>query len=502
MRARRATVLAVVFAWSTLGRQAASAPRALTTGDDLLAFEKQIEAAVVRGDVAFLERVCADDFRFTHGDGWTSGGPPLRVENKAQWLASVARRPYLARDVDSQQIELHGDIAITYGRYRARNRTGDPARREFTVWYERVYARRNAQWQYLSHRTVRGPSYAGASTEPAPGPSSATPSPYPVISGAAYKFEKIADGVYYATSTGAMVTGSNNPVIVGDRDVMVVDTGTSPAAARAMIDDLRKITDKPVRYVVDTHFHYDHTDGNQVYAGKADVFAHEYVKYAIENLDVLHREPFKTSQLTNVPARIETLTKQIAAETDVQRKATLQRQLAAAEHGWEELKEIRPTPPNKTYAKRLDLRVGEHDVQLLFLGRGHTGGDTVVYLPKERIVCTGDLMETGLAYMGDAYFDEWVTTLEALKKLDFTIVLPGHGTPFGEKAHITAYQSYLTDLTKQIADLRQRGVPAEEAAQRVDLTSHKGDFPQIQRPGADVRGVRRMYEWMDERGKR
>src|SRR5579862_3407030 len=116
------------------------------------------------------------------------------------------------------------------------------------------------------------------------------PSPYPTVTGKAYKFEKIADGVYYATSTGALATGSNNPVIVSDNEVMVVDTGTSPAAARAMIEDLKAITDKPVRYVVNTHFHYDHTDGNQVYASHAEIIGHEYVKYAIEKLDVLHRE--------------------------------------------------------------------------------------------------------------------------------------------------------------------------------------------------------------------
>src|SRR5438093_767857 len=75
-----------------------------------------------------------------------------------------------------------------------------------------------------------------------------------LITAKAYKFEKIADGVYYATTTGSMVTGSNNIVITGDREVMVVDTGTSPAAARAMIEDIKTITDKPVRYVVNTHF--------------------------------------------------------------------------------------------------------------------------------------------------------------------------------------------------------------------------------------------------------
>ena len=81
------------------------------------------------------------------------------IENKAQWLAAVSKRPYVSRDVDSQQLELHGDVAITYGRYRARTTAADPARNSFTVWYERVHARRNGGWQYLSHRTVRGPIY-------------------------------------------------------------------------------------------------------------------------------------------------------------------------------------------------------------------------------------------------------------------------------------------------------------------------------------------------------
>src|SRR5437899_8300377 len=160
--------------------------------------------------------------------------------------------------------------------------------------------------------------------------------PFPVTTGKAYRFEAVANGVYYATSTGAMVTGSNNVAIVGDRDVLVVDTGTSPAAARAFIEDLKLVTTKPVRYVVNTHFHYDHTDGNQVYAGKADIIAHDYVKYAIQNLDVLHTEPFKTSQLTNVPSRIDMLKGQIADEKDGARKAALQQQLAVAQQGWDD----------------------------------------------------------------------------------------------------------------------------------------------------------------------
>src|ERR1051326_2435443 len=325
---------------------------------------------------------------------------------------------------------------------------------------------------------------------------------YPVTSGKAYKFEKIADGVYYATATGTMVTGSNNVAIIGDRDVLVVDTGTTPAAARAFIEDLQKINTKPVRYVVNTHFHYDHTDGNQVYAGKADIIAHDYVRQAIQTLNVLEREPYKTSQLINVPNRIDSLKEQITQARDAATRAGLEQQLKVAQEGWEKLKEIKPTPPNVTYQKNKTINLGGREVQLLFLGRGHTNGDTVVFLPKEKIACSGDLMESQIAYMGDAQFEEWIQTLEALKRLDFKTDLPGHGAPFTDKGLITEFQSYLRDVVAQATKLRAQGVSAEDAAKRVDLTAHAKAFPDIQGPGAEVRGIRRVYAWMDEQKRK
>ena len=147
---RKLALMACCFALSAM---------AADTGAEVMAFEKQMEVAVVKGDVAFLDKICASDFSFTHGDGWTTGGAPLRVENRAQWLASVSKAPYRYRDLDSVKVELHGDIAITYGRYRARYKAGNPEQREFIVWFERVYARHNGNWQYVSHRTVHGPTY-------------------------------------------------------------------------------------------------------------------------------------------------------------------------------------------------------------------------------------------------------------------------------------------------------------------------------------------------------
>ena len=254
-----------------------------------------------------------------------------------------------------------------------------------------------------------------------------------------------------------------------------------------------------MRYVVNTHWHYDHTDGNSIFGPEVAVIAHDFVREAITTLDVLHREPFMTSQGTVVPARIEGLKAQITEERDATRKAALTNDLAAAEAMQIELQAIRPTPPNMTYSGRLMLHLGAREIDLLFLGRGHTPGDTVLFLPKERIVATGDLMESRLAYMGDAYFDEWVTTLEALKQIDFDLVLPGHGIPFGDKELITAYQGYLDDLIMKGDELRRRGVSAEDAAKRIDLTAHAKAFPQITGPGAEVRGMRRLYAWLAER---
>src|SRR5690349_2822904 len=127
---------------------------------EVLAFERDVEAAIVRGDVAFMERACAPTFVFSHGDGWTTGGDPFRVDTREQWLAVVKAAPYASRELDHVRVEMHGDVAITYGRYVARMKGGDPERQQFDLWFERVYAKRDGRWQYLSHRTVDGPHFS------------------------------------------------------------------------------------------------------------------------------------------------------------------------------------------------------------------------------------------------------------------------------------------------------------------------------------------------------
>ena len=140
------------------GSPAPSAADAATIAE-VLAFEKAMEAAVVHGDVKTLDRMLSPDFIFTHGDGWTAGGAPLKVDTKATWLAYVVKQPppYLYRELDHVQVELHGDIAITVGRYLYLPQSSNPQPGHLYVWFERVYQKQKGEWKHLSHKTVKGP---------------------------------------------------------------------------------------------------------------------------------------------------------------------------------------------------------------------------------------------------------------------------------------------------------------------------------------------------------
>jgi glyoxylase-like metal-dependent hydrolase (beta-lactamase superfamily II) len=311
----------------------------------------------------------------------------------------------------------------------------------------------------------------------------------PIVSGA-HRFQKVADGIYYATSSGTMNVGANSPVIVTATDALIVDSSITPAAGRALAQDLKAITDKPIKYVVDSHYHYDHSFGNQVFDRDAQVIGHQ---------NTLIRMPGSMEQFTYlssvrpVPDRVAALKERLMKEADPQQKAALERQITSSLAYLEQVKETVITLPNLTFTDSITINHGGREMQIKYLGRGHTDTDVVVFLPKERIVATGDLMESIVSYMGDSYPQDWISTLDRLKALDFDTVMPGHGVVFQGKSKITAFQQYLRDVIAQVDAFRRQGLSAEDAAARVDLTKHAGEFPQIRAVGVDVATVRRMY---------
>ncbi len=311
--------------------------------------------------------------------------------------------------------------------------------------------------------------------------------------GKAFRFNKVKEGVYHAVGTGALAVVGNSSIIVNDNDVVLVDDHVSPAAAAVLLDELKDITNKPVSTVINTHFHFDHAHGNQVFGPDVDIIGHEFTREMLLGGKSVQMPLYKNYR-DGLPGQIEDLKKRIAAEPDAARKATLQTQLQVTENNRASQAELKPTPPNVTLQTRMTLHRGDREIQIRFIGRAHTAGDVVVYLPREKVVITGDMLTTALSNMSDAFVNEWPATLEELKKLDFDTVLPGHGDAFTDKAKIDYFQAYLRDVWTEVSRLKQQGVSAEEAAKRADLTKHKDHFPTIQGPGVPIIGVTRIYE--------
>jgi cyclase len=312
---------------------------------------------------------------------------------------------------------------------------------------------------------------------------------------AAYRFQQIQPGIYSAVGTGTMNVGSNSAIIINDDDVLVVDSHISPESARAMLREMKSITDKPVRFLVNTHFHFDHANGNQIFTSATDIIGHEYTRRKL--LGPIMTEGLFASLLTGLPGQIEDLRKRAAAEQDAAAKGRLEQQLRVQQAYAGALKELKPTPPTVTMNDRMTIVRGGREMQLLHLGRAHTAGDVVVYLPKERLLCTGDIVYNGIPNLSDGYVNEWSATLERIKALDFVDVIPGHGEPFKGKERLDALQLFMRDLWEKTKTLHDQKVPAAEAAKRLDMTAHKGRYPAIVAPGIPLIGVTRMYEVME-----
>lgn len=317
--------------------------------------------------------------------------------------------------------------------------------------------------------------------------------PGSVYEGRAFEFYEVRENIYHAVGTGKLAVGSNASIVINSEDVLVVDSHLSPAAALALTDELTKITLKPIRYVINTHFHFDHAHGNQLFSSDVEIIGHEFTYSMLADGSSKRGRAYETF-VESLPGVIDDLKKRIASTDDTGEQATLKAELTLQENYKKATDAVMPTPPTMTLSERLTLHRGGREIQLLFLGRGHTEGDVVVYLPDERIVITGDLLTDGIAYLGDSHPLEWVETLDRLKKLDFVLVLPGHGMAFEGKNKIRHFQAYLQDFWVKVQAKHSAGTSAADAAMEIDMRNHAEHYPSIQNPGVILDAVLRAYD--------
>ena len=156
-----------------------------------------------------------------------------------------------------------------------------------------------------------------------------------------HRFEELADGVWFAIGTGSMTVMSNSLVIINDDHVMLVDTSVTPAAARGLVEGVATLTDKPIRYVFNSHYHFDHAHGNQIFGDDVEIIGHDFVRTMLSS-DVLSQRTNRSFTAV-IPDQIEQRKAQIAATADASERAGLETQLRIQEAHWEALQETVPT---------------------------------------------------------------------------------------------------------------------------------------------------------------
>jgi glyoxylase-like metal-dependent hydrolase (beta-lactamase superfamily II) len=239
-------------------------------------------------------------------------------------------------------------------------------------------------------------------------------------------FSRLSEHAYAYTAEGDPNTG----IIIGGDCVLVADTQATPAMAADVIRRIREVTDKPIQYVVLTHYHAVRVLGASAYQPQQILASQDTYDLIVER-----GEADKASEIGRFPRLFRDVESVPAGMT------------------W----------PTITFTGKMTLWMGKLEVQLLQVGRGHTKGDTVVWLPQERVCFSGDLVEfDATPYAGDAYFKDWPQTLANLSKLGATALVPGRGPALMGEARVAAGLQATGDFIADVRDSVAAGVAAKK----------------------------------------
>ena len=235
---------------------------------------------------------------------------------------------------------------------------------------------------------------------------------------------------------------TNAGFIVSEEGVLVIDSLMTPSLATRLLSEIRRVSKAPIRYLVDTHYHGDHVFGNQYFV-PAPIIGHVNCRQElIEKFD-----------------------------------ANMNRYTSGRPELIPELEQIRMTLPDVTFEDRMNLRLGDREINLIYLGRAHSAGDILLHLPQEGLLYAGDIaFHRILPAFPDGHITKWLDVMEETRKLDFDTIVPGHG-PVGTKREFDEAKELMAHLHGEIRRGFDQGQSEEETAQGVDLgkfTSYLG----------------------------
>jgi glyoxylase-like metal-dependent hydrolase (beta-lactamase superfamily II) len=286
-----------------------------------------------------------------------------------------------------------------------------------------------------------------------------------------FQLVKVADGVYGATAKPGGLASGNAGFVIGDEGVLIVDTFFTPTAFEELIGEIQAQTKAPIKYGVNTHYHLDHTGGNQVLAERGvPIIAHDNV--ALWQTTKNKRFLPATEELEKRKADVSKRLSEVPADQPEKR-----RPLEAQLRRWNAMQSIKLTNPTVTFGSgSVHLYLGKREV-VLFTLPGHTGGDVLVYVPDANVVFTGDMgWSKTLPNLVDATVNDWITSLDKiLNDYPTARFVPGHGEVC-TAAELRDFRDYLDNLRSRVKQAIADGLTIEQAKTQLVLPEKYKSF--------------------------
>jgi glyoxylase-like metal-dependent hydrolase (beta-lactamase superfamily II) len=285
--------------------------------------------------------------------------------------------------------------------------------------------------------------------------------------------QKVAQGVYLFTTTPYADVGlsGNSVAILSDEGVLVFDSNATPETATTVLAEIRKLTDKPVRYLVNSHWHWDHWGGNQTYLAAfplLQIITHEKTRELMLTVEPRWNDKGLKEDL---PQFLDGFEKQIAAarakNAPAERIKAAEERLAADRNFLAQKQSLRKTYPNVTFSDSMTIMLGGREIQVLH-AQAITPGDTYLYLPKENLLVTGDILLSPYPFaIGGTYPAEWRKTLQKFAALEPTMIIPGHGDVETNTNFLRSNVAIFQEVMQQVKDAKTKGMTVEQTLEAV-----------------------------------
>ena len=298
-----------------------------------------------------------------------------------------------------------------------------------------------------------------------------------------FEMDQLAPNVYafISNNTTHDWEDGNTTVIIGDDAVAVVDAPSTYLSKRHLAQ-IRKLTNKPIRYLINTHFHRDHVLGNHVYKdANPDVIV---IQQEYTAMIANRRDPVAIQDLQGKNGDDQLHSLKAAAEKGVDAKgnALVGYDLERAKRSYQEFlpvyreaKGTRYVPANMTFKTALTINLGACEIQLMHLG-GHTPGDTVVWIPKASILAAGDLVIAPVPYGGFDQYLDWIASLNKLIAFNAATIVPGHGSVEFTQEYMAQERDLFKALVDQAVAAVNQGHSFEEFKRSLDLSAFEAKF--------------------------